>query len=99
MLSSINETLCQNNIESGSMNHQSLKLIQLSILRTLVAVGEVMPKFLTPFLGTLLAPTSLPSIRIQHDSTDEGIAVETMTERLENAIAIKSPVHQLIHVL
>ncbi len=99
MLSAVNTCLSQKEIEVGGACHQSLKLIQLSILRTLVALAEAMPKFLTPFLETLLAPTCLPSINIKHDSSDEGIAVEAMTERFENAIATRSPVHQLIPIL
>jgi U3 small nucleolar RNA-associated protein 10 len=83
----------------GGTNHQALKLVQLSVTRTLVAVAESIPQFFTPFIEALLATSCLPSINIRQDTSDEGIAVNEMAERLENAIATLCPVHQLIPTL
>ena len=100
ILSAVNSSLgSNNNIMIGSTLYQSLKMIQLSTLRTLVAVAESLPQFLVPYVETLLSPTCLPLISVVEDTRDEGIAVNTMTERLENAIAMRSPVHQLIPTL
>ena len=100
ILLTVNDCLRSNeNSTIERTNNQSLKLIQLATIRTLVAVAETMPQFLAPFVETLLNPDCLPSINKRKDSSEEGVAVITMLERLETAIATRSPVHQLIPTL
>ncbi len=99
ILSKVNKCLRENKIEIGGSVHHSFKLIQLATMRAIVAIAETIPQFLTPFIESLLAPGCLPSIKVKHDSSDEGIAVITMCNRLEEAIATRSPVHLLIPTL
>jgi hypothetical protein len=78
---------------------QSLMLIQLSTLRALVAVAEHIPQFFIPFVGSLLTPHGLPSSMMRCGESDEEIAVANMADRLDRAIAVGSPVRQLIPIL
>jgi len=78
---------------------QSLMLIQLSTLRALVAVAEHIPQFFIPFVGSLLIPHGLPSSMLRSGESDERIAVANMADRLDIAIAVGSPVRQLIPIL
>lgn len=99
ILSKVNKCLRENKIEIGGSVHHSFKLIQLASMRAIVAIAETIPQFLTPYIESLLAPGCLPSIKVKHDSSDEGIAVIMMSNRLEEAIATRSPVHLLIPTL
>lgn len=78
---------------------QSMRLIQLSILRALVAAAEHVPHFFIPYLGNFLIPNGLPSPMLRTGSSDEEIAVSNMADRLDRAIAAGSPVRQLIPIL
>ena len=75
---------------------QSLRLLQLAVLRTLIAVAEKIPQFFVPYVETLLGPSCLPSIKLINDLSDEGKDVVNMAQRLEDTIATRSPAHQLI---
>jgi len=78
---------------------QSIRLIQLSTLRALVAVAENIPQFLIPYIEKLLAPEGLPATCLRAGDSDEDIAVSSMADRLDHAIGSRSPVRQLIPIL
>ncbi len=99
LLKAINACLFGKNNEAEGPRRQSFQLITLAILRTLVAVAENIPQFLTPFMEVLLSPDCLPIIKVSQDTNEEGLAIQSMTERLEAAIATKSPIHQLVPTL
>jgi len=100
ILTRVSDGLCNNSkIAVEGAAYQALALIQLSIIRTLVAVAESVPQFLTPYLESLLSPSCLPSIKLIQNNTDEFIAISNMTDRLMNAIGTRSQVHQLVPII
>lgn len=78
---------------------QSMRLIQLSTLRALVAAAEHVPHFFIPYVGNFLIPHGLPSSMLRIGDSDEEVAVSNMADRLDRAIALGSPVRQLIPIL
>ena len=99
ILKVINERLLADNANIGESKQQSFQLITLSILRALVAVAENIPQFLIPFVEILLDRDCLPTIKVSQNTNEEGEAITSMTERLEEAIATKAPIHQLVPTL
>jgi U3 small nucleolar RNA-associated protein 10 len=84
-------------IDDGS--HQSITLVQLSVLRALVAIAEHIPQFFIPYLDKLLTPQGLPSSCLRDGSTEEEIAVCNMADRLDVQISKAIPVRQLAPIL
>ena len=72
------------------------KMMQLSILRSLVAVTDTLPQFLGPFLKQLLSPSALPSEGLRTGSGEHENAIRVTIERLEDILATRVPPRQLI---
>ena len=95
-LSSSNLTFVQNSEHTTA----SIKLIQMSILRCLIAVAENIPQFLVSHLDMIFAPHALLSPSLYQDQNEEEnrLVLDSAT-RLNTAIATRSPVRQLIPIL
>jgi len=78
---------------------QSITLVQLSVLRALVAIAEHIPQFFMPYVDKLLTPQGLPSMCLRDGSTEEEIAVSHMADRLDTAISKGIPARQLAPIL
>uniref|UniRef100_A0A7S2ELE7 HEAT repeat-containing protein 1 n=2 Tax=Ditylum brightwellii TaxID=49249 RepID=A0A7S2ELE7_9STRA len=92
-LSSVNSWLGNND---NREEDQPVRLLQVSLLRALIAVTETVPQFLVPFLGEILSPLGLPSWALRQESVDGDNAVKSMSESLDRALAIGTPARQLI---
>mmetsp|Transcript_2575 Transcript_2575/g.5440 ORF Transcript_2575/g.5440 Transcript_2575/m.5440 type:complete len:2560 (+) Transcript_2575:317-7996(+) len=97
-LSSTNAWLSNNLSAEQIRHHKSAKLAQLALLRTLVSVAETLPQFAVPYLGSLFAPSALPSRTLRQDGREDDAVVASMTERLDRALAKRTPARQLIPV-
>lgn len=84
-------------VDDGS--RQAITLVQLSVLRALVAVAEHIPQFFMPYLDKLLTPQGLPSLYLRDGFTEEEIAISNMADRLDIAISKGIPIRQLAPVL
>ena len=92
-LTSINSWL----MKYSDMKHRkSANLSQLALLRTLVSVAETLPQFAVPYLGVLFAPSALPSRMLRSDDREDDVLVANMTERLDLALAKRTPARQII---
>jgi len=98
LLSFVNLRPLSTDLTMTSMN-QSCKLLQLSLLRTLVAVVETLPQFMVSYLEPLITTSGLLCSSLRQYVTDDDLAVKSMAERLANTIAILSPSRQLIPIL
>lgn len=78
---------------------QSMKSIQLSALRALVAVADHIPQFLPPYIAGILTVHGLPSQFLRNTESEEELAVSSMADRLERAIASGVAARQLIPIL
>jgi len=89
----------QSTIGMNNGRDQGDKLLQLSLLRTLVAVVETLPQFMVSYLKPLLTPSGLLCMSLRQHGTDDDLAVKIMAERLDNTLAVLSPSRQLIPIL
>ena len=99
-LTSINSWLkkCSDSSSADDITRhtKSANLSQLALLRTLVSVAETLPQFAVPYLGTLFAPSALPSRMLRSNVREDAILVAKMTERLDRALAKRTPARQII---
>ena len=99
-LTSINSWLkkCSDSSSTDNITRhtKSANLSQLALLRTLVSVAETLPQFAVPYLGTLFAPSALPSRMLRSDVREDAVLVANMTERLDRALAKRTPARQII---
>jgi len=98
LLSSVNSHL-ESNVNIEAERKQGGKLIQLTVLRALIAVVETLPQFMVSSLNPLLQPSGLPSLTLRQDRNNDELAVKNMTERLDKTIVLLSPSWQLIPIL
>jgi hypothetical protein len=92
-LASINLSL----MKCSDLKHKkSSNLSQLALLRTLVSVAETLPQFAVPYLSTLFAPSALPSRMLRSDDSEDDLLVANMTDRLDRALAKRTPARQII---
>ena len=95
-LPSVNEWLdSHSRSQSGNSIYQSVKYLQLSIVRALVAVVESLPQFVVPYLDVLLSPQALSSPIMRQDNVEENNMVKEMLVRFDTAVTL-CPVRQLI---
>ena len=92
-LTSINAWLMKCN---DIRHRKSANLSQLALLRTLVSVAETLPQFAVPYLGILFAPSALPSRMLRSNDREDDVIVANMTERLDRALAKRTPARQII---
>ena len=98
-LSSINESLDKRDSTTDIIRHyKSAKTSQLALLRTLVSVVATLPQFAVPYLGVLFSPTALPSRSLRQGDSEEDSVVRDMADRLDRALATKTPARQLIPI-
>jgi len=96
-LTSINSWLKKcSDADDATKHTKSANLSQLALLRTLVSVAETLPQFAVPYLGTLFAPSALPSRMLRSDAREDAVLVANMTERLDRALAKRTPARQII---
>lgn len=71
-------------------------LMQLSILRSIIAVTETLPQFLAPYLNDLLNPFALPSCYLRRDVDDQTVLVKNISESLDDILVSQVPARVLI---
>jgi hypothetical protein len=72
------------------------RMVQLSVLRSLVAVADTLPQFLGPYLDGLLSPSALPSEGLRSEDVGQEFAVKATADRLEEILSTRVPARQLI---
>lgn len=88
--------------DSGSMdeaNNESrnqARMMQLSVLRALIAVADTLPQFLVPYLNVILAPEALPSSYLRTDGSDQEIVIQAAAARMDAILSSRVPARQLI---
>jgi hypothetical protein len=97
-LTSVNVAISSSSLNNDEQSELSdaWKLLQLSILQTLMSMTQTIPQFLSPYLKDILSLSALPSPSLRSDIGDEASTVFTMTVELERALATKMPPRQLI---
>jgi len=75
---------------------ETSKLLQRSILRTILAIAEVLPQFLCSYLGSILSASVLPSKTLRWENDE---IVINLAERLHQTLATKTPARQLVPVI
>jgi hypothetical protein len=73
--------------------------MHLSILKTLQAIAETLPQFLSPFLPLLLSDNALPSRALRGEHGQENHSVRAAAAQVEAAFATKVQIRQLIPAL
>jgi len=89
----------QSTIDMKTRKNQSDKVLQLSLLRSLIAVVETLPQFMVSYLKPLLTPSGSLCMTLRQNANDDDLAVKSMAERLDSTIAILCPSRQLIPIL
>ena len=96
VFSSVNDALLRNPSQRSATKESQAVLIQLSILRVLIAIADSLPQFLGPYLGRLLSPSALLSLSLRSESSEHQLAVKSSTAQLEVVLSQKIPVRQLV---
>jgi hypothetical protein len=78
---------------------QSIQLVQMSVLRSLLAVSDNIPQFFVPYVGSLLTANGLPSPCLRSRDNDEDLPVQSLSDRLQRSISMNIPARQLLPVL
>jgi hypothetical protein len=74
------------------------KMMQMSILRSIIAVTETLPQFLAPYLKDLFNPFGLPSGWLRKDVDDQSVSVMNTAESLDEILVSHVPARLLIPV-
>jgi U3 small nucleolar RNA-associated protein 10 len=72
------------------------KMMQMSILRSIIAVTETLPQFLAPYLKDLFNPFGLPSGWLRKDVDDQSVSVMNTAESLDEILVLHVPARLLI---
>jgi len=100
ILVEVNEKLqSDKDLDPSTNKYQSIKMIQLAVLRPLIAVAEHLPQFMITYLDEMLSSTCIPSMALRKIMSDDDIPVKKMVERLDTRIASCSAVRQFIPIL
>lgn len=86
-------------LSTCSFDRQELgqaKMMQMSMLRSIIAVTETLPQFLGPYLKDLFNPFGLPSGWLRKDVDDQSVSVKSVAERLDSTIVSHVPARLLI---
>ena len=94
-LKSVNVLLGDSTARSGSAD----ELLQLSVLKTLQAIAETLPQFLSPFLTLLLSENALPSKALRGEHGQANHSVRGAVVQVEAAFATKVQIRQLVPAL
>ena len=89
-LKSINLQVESTDFQAESSEH----MLQLSILRLLETLADNLPQFLPPYLPTIFSRNALPSKALRRNKS-----LKEAAERVESALASKSPIRQLTPAL
>ena len=73
----------------------SESMLQLAILRLLETLAEHLPQFLPPYLPQIFSKNALPSRALRRGDS----SLKEATERVESALASKTPIRQLTPAL
>ena len=90
-LKSINLLVEDTDVQAES----SESMLQLAILRLLETLAENMPQFLPPYLPLIFSNNALPSRALRRGDR----SLKEATERVESALASKTPIRQLTPAL
>ena len=95
VLCSVNQALSVNRDQwsAGSKGHAAV--LQVSILRALLATADSLPQFLGPYLDQLLSPFALLSSSLRTDK-EQQIAVSAIASQLGVKLSQKIPARKLI---
>jgi BP28CT (NUC211) domain len=96
VLSSVNCALSQNPSQWSTTEWSQALLLQLSILRALIAITDTLPQFLGPYLGQLLSPSALLSLSLQSEFSEHQFAVHSATAQVGVVLSRKIPARQLV---
>lgn len=98
LLSTANRIDSTTDIENDTTQN-AVSLLQLSTLRALVAMAEQIPQFFVTYVEGLLHHECLPAPCLRTGNNEDGNAISTVAERLEQALANGSPARHLIPIL
>jgi hypothetical protein len=96
VLSAVNDALSRNPSQLSATDQGQAVLLQLSILRTFMAIADSLPQFLGPYLDRLLSPSVLLSRSLRSESSEHQLAVNSTTTQLAAVLSRKIPARQLI---
>ena len=82
--------------DDKGVDESQAKLMQLSILRSLISISETLPQFLSPYLDSLFDPLVVPSGSLRSGTDDQSVAVKIACDRLDGILASRVPARQLI---
>jgi U3 small nucleolar RNA-associated protein 10 len=77
----------------------SIQLVQMSVLRSVLAISDNLPQFFVPHIGPLLSINGLPSLCFRSHSNDGDLHVQSLVDRIERSISTHIPARQLLPVL
>jgi hypothetical protein len=83
-------------VGSDRVEKGQAKLMQLSILRSIIAVTETLPQFLAPYLNDLFTPFALPSGWLRKETDDQATSVKNASENLDEILVSHVPTRLLI---
>jgi U3 small nucleolar RNA-associated protein 10 len=83
-------------VDEADESRNQARMMQLSILRSLIAVADTLPQFLVPYLNVILAPEALPSSYLRTDRSDQEIAIQAAAARMDAILSSRVPARQLI---
>jgi U3 small nucleolar RNA-associated protein 10 len=84
-------------VESTDFQSESSEtMLQISILRLLETLADTLPQFLPPYLPLIFSKNALPSRALRRSESN---SLKEATERVESALALKTPIRQLTPAL
>jgi hypothetical protein len=95
-LSAANQFLSTSSVDR--IEQGQAKMMQMSILRSIIAVTETLPQFLAPYLKNLFNPFGLPSAWLRKDVDDQSVSVMNTAESLDEILVSHVPARLLIPV-
>jgi hypothetical protein len=83
-------------VDDADESRNQARMMQLSVLRSLIAVADTLPQFLVPYLNVILAPGALPSSYLRTDKSDQEITIQAAAARMDAIVSSRVPARQLI---
>ncbi len=96
VLCSVNQALASSSDQWTAARKSHASVLQISILRPLLAIAASLPQFLGPYLDRLLSPSALLSPSLRMRDTEQQVAVSSLASQLGVSLSSKIPARQLI---
>ena len=96
VLCSVNQALASSSDQWTAARKSQACVLQISILRPLLAIAVSLPQFLGPYLDRLLLPSALLSPSLQMGDTEQQVAVGSLASQLGDSLSKKIAARQLI---